>query len=63
MLGLSDQVGVVAPGLRADLVLTDVDPLTSIDALADPRNVPVVVQDGRIVKDARADDGRTVDRG
>ena len=63
MLGLADQVGTVAPGLRADLVLTDVDPLTSIDALADPRNVRVVVQDGRVVKDARADDGRTVDRG
>ncbi|MCG7288401.1 amidohydrolase family protein [Cellulomonas sp. ACRRI] len=63
MLGIADQVGTVAPGLRADLVLTDVDPLTSIDALADPRNVRVVVQDGRVVKDARADDGRTVDRG
>jgi imidazolonepropionase-like amidohydrolase len=63
MLGLADQVGTVAPGLRADLVLTDVDPLTSIDALADPRRVRLVVQDGRVVKDARADDGRTVDRG
>ncbi|MET0435484.1 MAG: amidohydrolase family protein [Cellulomonas sp.] len=63
MLGIADQVGTVAPGLRADLVLTDVDPLTSIDALADPRRVRVVVQDGRVVKDARADDGRTVDRG
>jgi len=63
MLGLADQVGTVAPGLRADLVLTDVDPLTSIDALADPRRVRLVVQDGRVVKDARADDGRTVHRG
>ncbi len=63
MLGIADQVGTVAPGLRADLVLTDVDPLTSIDALADPRRVRVVVQDGRVVKAARADDGRTVDRG
>ncbi|HYQ75599.1 amidohydrolase family protein [Cellulomonas sp.] len=63
MLGIADQVGTVAPGLRADLVLTDVDPLTSIDGLADPRRVRLVVQDGRVVKDARADDGRTVPRG
>lgn len=62
MLGLADQVGAVAPGLRADLVLTDVDPLTSIDALADPRRVRLVVQDGRVVKDIPADDGRTVQR-
>jgi imidazolonepropionase-like amidohydrolase len=53
MLGLGDELGVVAPGRRADLVLTDADPLTSIDALADPRRIPLVVQDGRIVKDTR----------
>lgn len=61
MLGIADQVGTVAPGLRADLVLTDVDPLTSIDALADPRSVRLVVQDGRIVKDTLAE--RTHGRG
>ncbi|HEY0215851.1 MAG TPA: amidohydrolase family protein [Cellulomonas sp.] len=54
LLGLDDQIGTVAPGLRADLVAVDVDPLTSIDSLADPRHVPLVVQDGRIVKDTRA---------
>lgn len=53
MLGIADEFGTVAPGRRADLVLTDVDPLTSIDALADPRRVHLVVQDGRIVKDTR----------
>ncbi|VTR75898.1 metal-dependent hydrolase family protein [Cellulomonas hominis] len=51
LLGLHDQVGTVAPGRRADLVAVDVDPLTSIDTLADPRHVRLVVQDGRIVKD------------
>ncbi|MGN8247169.1 amidohydrolase family protein [Cellulomonas soli] len=56
LLGLEDQLGTVAPGLRADLVLTDVDPLTSIDALADPRHVRLVVQDGRVVKDTTAPD-------
>ncbi|MEN1975355.1 metal-dependent hydrolase family protein [Cellulomonas sp. P4] len=59
MLGLDDQVGTVAPGRRADLVLTDVDPLTSIAALADPRRVRLVVQDGRVVKDTLADAERT----
>lgn len=59
MLGLEDQVGTVAPGRRADLVLTDVDPLTSIGALADPRRVRLVVQDGRVVKNTLADVERT----
>ncbi|HEY0188825.1 MAG TPA: amidohydrolase family protein [Cellulomonas sp.] len=53
LLGLDQEIGTVAPGRRADLVAVDVDPLTSIDALADPQHVPLVVQDGRIVKDTR----------
>jgi len=54
LLGLDDETGTVHPGRRADLVAVDVDPLTRIDALADPRHVPLVVQDGRVVKDTRA---------
>nr|WP_276582583.1 amidohydrolase family protein [Cellulomonas sp. RIT-PI-Y] len=53
MLGLEDQVGSVVPGLRADLVLTEVDPLTDIAALADPDRIDLVVQDGRAVKELR----------
>jgi imidazolonepropionase-like amidohydrolase len=53
MLGLDDQVGSIAPGMRADLVLTDVDPVTEITALADPDRIALVVQDGRVVKELR----------
>jgi len=53
MLGLDDQVGSIVPGMRADLVLTDVDPVTEITALADPDRITLVVQDGRVVKELR----------
>jgi imidazolonepropionase-like amidohydrolase len=38
-LGLADEVGEVAPGMRADLVLLAGDPLVSLDALRRPRGV------------------------
>lgn len=58
LCGLGDEVGTVEVGKRADLVAVDVDPLTEIRQLADPRRVRLVVQDGRICKDLRreADD-------
>lgn len=45
-LGQGDEFGTVEPGMRADLILVDGDPLQEIDDL---ENVDVVVQDGRIV--------------
>ncbi len=50
-MGLGDHLGSVEPGKLADLVLTAVDPLTRIHALADARNVRAVWQSGRLVKD------------
>jgi imidazolonepropionase-like amidohydrolase len=46
-LGVED-LGVVAPGKLADLLLLDGDPTTSIDAL---RKVSLVIQNGAIVVD------------
>lgn len=54
VLGLADDLGSVAPGKLADLVLTDVDPLTHVHDLADPARVRAVWQGGRAVKDLDA---------
>ena len=51
LLRLDGDLGTVEAGKLADLVITDVDPLADIAALADPANVRVVLQGGRKVKD------------
>lgn len=57
MCRLDDEVGSVRAGLRADLVLTDVDPLTDIAALGEPDAIRAVIQGGRIVKDLTSGTG------
>lgn len=48
------QLGVVAVGALADLILVNGDPLADIDLIGDPeRNFAVIMKDGRIVKGAR----------
>ncbi len=51
LLGLDDRIGSIAVGKVADLVVANVDPLTSIGRLADPGSIRMVVQSGRIVTD------------
>lgn len=54
LLGLVGEVGVIAPGARADLLLLDADPLENIEALSDPaRHLGCVIQGGRVVVDRR----------
>ncbi len=48
-LGIADQVGTLAPGKLADMIVVDRDPLADIAAL---RDVTMVIQNGRIVKSA-----------
>ncbi|RIJ51028.1 amidohydrolase family protein [Clavibacter lycopersici] len=67
LLGIADRVGTLEAGRLADLVVTDVDPLTRIADLGDPRTVLVVAQAGRVVKDTiglldRDAAGATADR-
>jgi imidazolonepropionase-like amidohydrolase len=45
------ELGSVAPGYLADLVVVDGDPLADISVLGDPDHIVVVVKDGRVVKD------------
>lgn len=46
-LGMDDRIGTLAPGMEADLVAVDGDPLADIEAL---RSVTFVMKGGRIVK-------------
>jgi imidazolonepropionase-like amidohydrolase len=54
LLGLTGDVGVIAPGAYADLLVVDGDPLEDATVLADPESrVRAVVQGGRLVVDRR----------
>ncbi len=46
-LGLSDRIGTLAPGMDADLIAVDGDPLTDITAL---QRVVFVMKGGRVYK-------------
>lgn len=48
--GLADQIGTIEPGKRADLVVARGNPLEDIKVVAEPANIAVVVQNGRVVK-------------
>jgi len=48
LLGLSDRVGAVAPGRRADLVAVDGDPTKDVSLL---EKVSFVMKDGQVVRD------------
>jgi imidazolonepropionase-like amidohydrolase len=45
----SDKFGSIKPGLEADLIVVDGDPLTDIMVLQDPHRMNMVFQDGQLV--------------
>ncbi|BBY16770.1 amidohydrolase family protein [Mycolicibacterium litorale] len=51
LCGLSDQLGTVAAGKLADLVVVRGDPLADIDALGEPENILLVLKEGRVAID------------
>ena len=55
LLRMEGQVGVVAPGAFADLIVVDGDPLKDLALLTGQgRHLPAIMLDGRFVKDALA---------
>jgi len=46
-MGLGNQIGAIAPGLEADIIAVDGDPLRDITAL---RRVSFVMKGGRVVR-------------
>ncbi len=49
MLGMTGQIGVIAPGSYADIIAVDGDPLKNVEALS---NVSFVMKDGKVYKSA-----------
>ncbi|HEV7824909.1 MAG TPA: amidohydrolase family protein [Mycobacteriales bacterium] len=49
MLGLDGRIGVVAPGMIADLLVVDGDPVADIRVLQDKRRIETVISGGRRV--------------
>ncbi|MGE2712580.1 amidohydrolase family protein [Mycolicibacterium litorale] len=51
LCGLSDELGTVAAGKVADLVVVRGDPLADIDGLGEPQNILLVLKEGRVAVD------------
>ena len=50
-LGQEDELGTIAPGKLADLVVVNGDPLVDIALLRDPAHIALVIKDGEIAAD------------
>lgn len=50
LVGMEDEIGVIAPGARADLLIVDGDPLTDHTVFSEPdMHLQTIIQDGRLV--------------
>jgi imidazolonepropionase-like amidohydrolase len=49
LIGLDGEIGVIAPGRLADIVISDGDPTADITVLQRPDEISVIIKDGRIV--------------
>ena len=49
MVNLAGEVGVIAPGKLADIVIWDKDPIADITVLQRPAEISLIIKDGRIV--------------
>jgi len=50
MLGLDGKIGTIAPGMIADLIVVNGDPIADITVLQRREAIETVVQDGRVVE-------------
>ncbi len=49
LMGLEGEVGVIAPGKLADIVIWNSDPLADITVLQRPSEISTIIKDGRVV--------------
>ena len=49
LMGLEDEVGVIAPGKLADIVIWNSDPLADITVLQQPSEISTIIKDGRVI--------------
>ena len=54
LIGLDGEIGMIAPGRLADIVIWDADPTADITVLQRPDEISVIIKDGRIVDRAAA---------
>ena len=54
LMGLEGEVGVIAPGKLADIVIWNSDPIADITVLQRPDEISVIIKDGRIIDRAAA---------
>ena len=52
LMGVGGEVGVIAPGKLADVVIWNSDPIADITVLQRPSEISAVIKDGRIVNRA-----------
>ena len=52
MMGRANELGVIAEGMLADVLIVDGDPLDDITVLADKAKLLAIIKDGRFVKDS-----------
>jgi imidazolonepropionase-like amidohydrolase len=52
-LGWQDRVGTLEAGKLADIVISTVDPLSDLHALANNDIIALVIKDGKVVKERR----------
>jgi imidazolonepropionase-like amidohydrolase len=50
LMGKAGELGTIAPGAYADMVVVDGDPLADMMLLADPAKLPVIMKDGVLHK-------------
>lgn len=55
LLLMQDRVGTLEKGKLADVILVEGDPLADIKLMCNAKNVKMVLQNGKVVKDIRAD--------
>ena len=49
LMGLENEVGVIAPGKLADIVIWNSDPLAGITVLQRPNEISTIIKDGRVI--------------